>query len=101
MSRTSNGWRKIITERPGLAVVRHSRQLHTNRRSSNRLLKFALWMVWLPIVAVLWMMLLDTSYDWISSPSTTKVIAGLLILILMACVVIALLVKGARKLWEW
>lgn len=90
----------MITERPGLAVVRPSRQLHKSRRLSNKLLKFALWMVSLPIVAVLWVMLLDTSYDWISSPSTTNVIAGLLILILMACVVIALLVKGARKLWD-
>ena len=90
----------MTTERPGLAVVRHSRQLHKGRRLSNKLLKFALWMVWLPIAAVLWVMLLDTGYDWISSPSTTNVMAGLLILILMACVVIALLVKGARKLWE-
>ena len=56
-------------------------------------------MVWLPIAAVLWVVLLDTSYDWISSPSNIKVISGLLILILMGCVVIALLVKGVRKLW--
>ncbi len=87
------------TEKTVLAVARHSRHSPDNRYSSNRLLKTALWMVWLPIVAVLWVMLLDTSYDWISSPSNTKVISGLLILILMGCVVIALLVKGARKLW--
>ncbi len=87
------------TEKPVLAIVRHSRHSPNPSYSSKKLLKAALWMVWLPIVAVLWMMLLDTSYDWISSPSNTKVISGLLILILMGCVVIALLVKGARKLW--
>ncbi len=87
------------TEKTVLAVAGHSRHSPDSRCSSNRLLKAALWMVWLPIVAVLWVMLLDTSYDWISSPSNTKVISGLLILILMGCVVIALLVKGARKLW--
>ena len=89
----------MITEKPGWAVAHHGRRAPNRRLSSNKLLRFALWMVWLPIVAVLWVMLLDTSYDWISSPSTTKVISGLLILILMACVVIALLVKGAKKLW--
>jgi hypothetical protein len=52
-------------------------------------------------MAVLWVMLLDTSYDWISAPSTPKVIGGLLILILMACVVIALVIKAVKKLWEW
>jgi hypothetical protein len=56
-------------------------------------------MVWLPIVAVFWVMLLDTSYDWVSSSSNIKVVSGLMILILMACVALALLVKGARKLW--
>ena len=90
---------KVITERPALFIVRSRRHSHNSRHSSNKLLRIALWMVWLPIVAVLWVMLLDTSYDWISSPSNTKVISGVLILILMACVVIALLVKGARKLW--
>lgn len=89
----------MITEKPGWAVVHHGRRAPNRRLSSNKLLRIALWMVWLPLVAVLWVMLLDTSYDWISSPSTTKVISGLLILILMACVVIALLVKGAKKLW--
>jgi hypothetical protein len=82
-----------------MAVARPVRQPHTRRSSSNKLLKLALWMVWLPIAAVLWVVLLDTSYDWISSPSNIKVISGLLILILMGCVVIALLVKGVRKLW--
>jgi polyferredoxin len=85
----------MTAKRPSLSVVRYSRHTH----SSNKMLKTALWMIWLPIVAVLWMMLLDTSYDWISSPSNVKVISGLLILILMAIIVITLLVKGARKLW--
>jgi membrane protein YdbS with pleckstrin-like domain len=89
----------MITQRSGWAVTSHSRHSCRSRNSSNKLLKVALWMVWLPIVAVLWVMLLDTSYDWISSPSNTKVISGVLILMLMACVVVALLVKGARKLW--
>lgn len=89
----------MMTKRPHLAVARYSKQPHNSGYSSNKVLKIALWMVWLPIVAVLWVMLLDTSYDWISSPSNIKVISGLLILILMAFVVIALLVKGARKLW--
>jgi len=86
-------------ERPRLAIVRHARQSHNSKYSSNKLLKTALWFIWVPILVVLWVMLLDTSYDWISSPSTTKVIAGLLILILMGCVVIGLVAKGARKLW--
>jgi polyferredoxin len=89
----------MLTKRPGLTVVRDSRHTHNSKYSSNKVLKIALWMIWLPIVAVLWIMLLDTSYDWISSPSNIKVISGLLILILMAFAVIALLVKGARKLW--
>jgi hypothetical protein len=89
----------MITKRPGLAVARSSRHSYGSSYSSNKLLKFALWMIWLPIGAVLWVMLLDTSYDWISSPSNIKVVSGLLILILMALVIIALLVKGAKKLW--
>jgi hypothetical protein len=90
----------MITGKPGLAVVRYSRHSDNSNYSSRKPLKIALWMVWLPIAAVFWVMLLDTSYDWISSPSNTKVISGLLILISMASVVIALLVKGARKLWR-
>jgi len=89
----------MITKRPGFVVARYSRHAHNSRYSSNKVLKIALWMVWLPIVAVLWIMLLDISYDWISSPSNIKVISGLLILILMALVVIAIFVKGARKVW--
>jgi hypothetical protein len=89
----------MMTKRPGLVLVRYNKDSHNNRYSSKKLLKTALWIVCLPIVAVFWVMLLDTSYDWISSPSNIKVISGLLILILMACVVIALLVKGARTLW--
>ena len=89
----------MTTKRPSLSVAHYSRHSHNSWYSSNKVLKTALWMIWLPIVAVLWVMLLDTSYDWISSPSNIKVISGFLILILMAFVVIALLVKGARKLW--
>ena len=89
----------MTKERPRLAIVRHDRQPRNSKYSSNKLLKTALWFVWLPILAVLWVMLLDTSYDWISSPSTSKVIAGLLILILMGCVVVGLVAKGARKWW--
>jgi len=89
----------MTTKRPGLAIARYSKHSNNSGNSSNKVLKVALWMIWLPIVVVLWVMLLDTSYDWISSPSNTKVISGLLILILMAFVVIGLLVKGARKLW--
>jgi hypothetical protein len=91
----------MITKRPGSAVARYSKHQHSDSHSSNKLLKFALWMIWVPIIAVLWIMLLDTSYDWISAPSNIKVISGLLILILMALVVIVLLVKGAKKLWAW
>ena len=82
-----------------LSIVRHPRQRLTVSNSPNKLLKAALWMVWVPIAAVFWVMLLDTSYDWISSPSTSKVIAGLMILILMVCVVLGLVIKGARTLW--
>jgi cell division protein FtsW (lipid II flippase) len=89
----------MTKEKPRLAIVRHGRRSHPGKNSSNKLLKTALWFVWLPILVVLWVMLLDTSYDWISSPSTTKVIGGLLILILMGCVVIGLVSKGAKKLW--
>ncbi|MBV8452409.1 MAG: hypothetical protein JOZ29_09070 [Deltaproteobacteria bacterium] len=89
----------MLTKRPRLTVARYGRHSYDDGHSSNKMLKVALWMIWLPIVAVLWIMLLDTSYDWISSPSNIKVISGLLILILMALVIIALLVKGARKLW--
>jgi hypothetical protein len=88
----------MTSKRPSLSVARYSRHSHNRWHSSNKVLKAALWMIWLPIAAVLWVML-DTSYDWISSPSNIKVIYGFLILILMALVVIALLVKGARKLW--
>jgi hypothetical protein len=88
----------MMTKKPRLAVVRQNSS-QTSRRSSHKLLKTALWFVWLPIIAVSWVMLLDTSYDWISSPSTARVLAGLLILILMACIVIWFGVKGARRLW--
>jgi hypothetical protein len=86
-------------DRPRLALVRRNRLSRNGKHSSNKLLKAALWFVWLPILAVVWVMLLDTSYDWISSPSTARVIAGTLILILMGCVVVAVVAKGARKLW--
>jgi hypothetical protein len=89
----------MITQQPGLTVVRYHRRRHDGSTSSNKLLKIALWMVWLPIVAVVWLILLDTSYDWISSPSNIKVVSGLMVLILMACVALALLVKGAKKWW--
>jgi hypothetical protein len=91
----------MITKRPDSVVARYSRHHHSNSYSSNKLLKFALWMIWVPIVVILWIILLDTSYDWISAPSNIKVISGLLILILMALVVIVLLIKGAKKLWTW
>jgi hypothetical protein len=91
----------MATKRPGSVVARYSKHHHDDDHSSNKLLKSALWMIWVPIIAILWMMLLDTSYDWISAPSNIKVISGLLILILMALVVIMLLVKGAKKLWTW
>jgi hypothetical protein len=89
----------MITRRPRFTVVPGRRDSDKSSVSPNKLLKIALWMVWLPIVAVLWVMLLDTSYDWISSASNIKVVSGLMILILMACVALALLVKGAKKLW--
>ncbi len=90
----------IIRQTRRLAVVRISRRSRDSCHSSNKLLKTALWMVWLPIVGVLWVMLLDTSYDWISSPSTSKVVGGLLVLILMTCVIVGLVIKGAQKLWR-
>jgi hypothetical protein len=86
----------LIRGSPRLTIARQSSH---RRNSPHKLLRTTLWMVWLPIVVVLWVMLLDTSYDWISSPSTSKVVAGLLILILMGCVVLGLVIKGARKLW--
>lgn len=85
------------TDKLHLALVPRGRPRSKN--SSNKLLKIALWLVWLPIAGLLWLILLDTTYDWISSPDTTKVIAGLLILILMGCVIIGLIATGARKLW--
>jgi hypothetical protein len=91
----------MITKRRGSVVARYRKDHHSDSYSSNKLLKFALWIIWVPIIAVLWIMLLDTSYDWISAPSNIKVVSGLLILILMASVVIVLLVKGAKKLWTW
>jgi hypothetical protein len=91
----------MITKRRGTVVARYRKDRHSGSYSSNKLLKFALWMMWIPIIAILWIMLLDTSYDWISAPSNIKVVSGLLILILMVLVVIVLLVKGAKKLWTW
>jgi hypothetical protein len=88
----------MSTEGPRLTAVRNRPRRQANT-SSNKMLKTALWMVWLPIAAVLWLILLDTSYDWISSPSTSRVIAGLLILILMGFVVVGLVIMGARRLW--
>jgi hypothetical protein len=89
----------VITNGFRLSIARHPGPHLTVSNSPNKLLKTALWMIWVPIVAVFWVMLLDTSYDWISSPSTAKVIAGFMILILMACAVLGLVIKGARKLW--
>ena len=100
MAVMSRGFEMIKeTERPGAVGQGRIQRSQNSRDSSNKLLKAALWLIWLPIVAVLWVMLLDTSYDWISSPSTARVLAGLLILILMACIVIWFGVKGARRLW--
>lgn len=58
------------------------------------------------IIAVSWFFLLDTSYDWISSASNWKAIAGGLILFMMAGVTlaviaaaVALIARGVRHLW--
>jgi hypothetical protein len=79
---------------PSVAVVRHSQ-----RSAEAKLLRVVLWTVWLAICAVLWVLLLDTSYDWISSTSNAKVVFGFVILVSMVGVVIALVVKGVRLLW--
>jgi len=58
------------------------------------------------IITVSWFFLLDTSYDWISSRSDWKVIAGGVMLLLMAGVVLgiiaaiaALIARGVKNLW--
>jgi hypothetical protein len=89
----------MTKDKSHLAVIRPRRQFPSGNNSSNKFLKTALWFVWLPIVCVLWVVLLDTSYDWVSSPDTTKVIAGLLILILIGCAILALVATGVRKFW--
>jgi hypothetical protein len=86
--------------RPPLVIAHRRGHSRNGSVSSNSALKMALWIVWLPIAAILWIVLLDTSYDWISSPSTSKVFAGLLLLILMTLVIIGLIAKGVRKLWR-
>ncbi len=83
-----------MLQEPSSAVVRHG------RHSSNmKPLRIVLWMIWIATLAVLWVVLLDTSFDWISSSSDTKVLLGLVILISMVGVAIVLIVKGARTLW--
>lgn len=58
------------------------------------------------IIAVSWFFLLDTSYDWISSSSDWKVMAGGVILLLMAGAILAiiaaiaaLIARGVKNLW--
>jgi membrane-anchored protein YejM (alkaline phosphatase superfamily) len=84
-----------MTSRHGSALIRHDR-----RSREKKLLSFVLWIIWLALLAILWVMLLDTSYDWISSPSDTKLMLGLLILISLAAAAFALGVKGVRMLWR-
>ena len=79
---------------PSSAVERHGRP-----SSDVKPLKVVLWIIWIAICAVLWFVLLNTSYDWISSTSNIKVVFGFVILVSMVGVVIALIVKGARLLW--
>jgi hypothetical protein len=79
---------------PSSAVVRHR-----ERSAEVKLLRVVLWIFWLALCAVLWVLLLDTSYDWISSTSNIKVVFGFVILVSMVGVVVALVIKGARLLW--
>lgn len=58
------------------------------------------------IIAISWFFLLDTSYDWISSPSNWKAIGGGLILLMMAGVAlavitaaVAVIARGVKHLW--
>jgi hypothetical protein len=65
-----------------------------------KLLKVGLFMVEAVVFVIAWVVLLDTSYDWISAPSDIKVLLGCVILVSMIGAAIALLAKGARFLWK-
>ena len=71
-----------------------------------KILKVPLCALGIAIIAVSWFFLLDTSYDWVSSPSDWKAIAGGLILLMMAAVtlgvvaaVVAFIARGVKHLW--
>jgi hypothetical protein len=82
-------------DEPGSAIVRHRR-----RSADGGPLKVILWIISIAAGAVLWVWLLDTSYDWISSASNLRVTMGFLILVSMAAALVALVAKGARWLWK-
>jgi hypothetical protein len=82
-------------DEPGSAIVRQRR-----RSSDIGPWKVVLWIFWIAAGAVLWVWLLDTSYDWISSASDLRVTMGCLILVSMAGALVALAAKGARWLWK-
>jgi hypothetical protein len=89
-------WRRGLSiEEPGVTIVRNG-----GRSPDIRPLRIMLWILGVAVGAVLWVWLLDTSYDWISSTDDLKVIMGFLILISMAGALVALFVKGARWLWQ-
>jgi len=83
-----------MKQAPVLAVVRHRQ-----RSAERKWLKLVLWTIGVALGAVVWVMLLDTSYDWISSPSNIKVVFGFVVLLSMLGGLIALVVKGVRVLW--
>jgi hypothetical protein len=71
-----------------------------------KIIKVLLCALGVAIIAVSWFFLLDTSYDWISSASNWKAIAGGLILLIMAGIAlaivaaaVALVARGVRHLW--
>ena len=62
-----------------------------------RILKVPLLMVLVAALAVAWLLLLNTSYAWISSASTARVIVGALILLTMTVAGLAL---GSFAVWR-
>ncbi|MGO9267174.1 MAG: hypothetical protein ACLQBA_20230 [Candidatus Binataceae bacterium] len=72
-----------------------------------RILKISLFAFAVAALAIIWLLLLNTSYTWINSSSNLRVIGGAVLLLAMAGVTFAVVsivawhvVDGVKYLWR-
>lgn len=79
----------------------------TGIKAKMRILKISLFAFAVAALAIIWLLLLNTSYTWINSSSNLRVIGGAVLLLAMAGVTFAVVsivawhvVDGVKYLWR-